>query len=278
MFKCKIKIPQEIEEVFDSIFIEMFGGFEENFEEDNKIYVLYFEEPKFIEELKSFEIYFLDIKIEFIGDEWKEKWKKYVKPVEYKNFFIHPSFIEDKKDKINIIIEPSFAFGTGEHETTRICIETIIDLFEEKKDNDKIKFLDVGTGSGILSIIAHKLGVRDIISFDIDPLAVKKAKEHFEINNIEVNSKNGIKLFTGGIEGLKDDIKFDFIVANIISSVLKQITPKLKLHLKENSLVLFSGILKSEIEDFIRFLENEGFSIERIIEKEKWAGVIGCLS
>ncbi|WP_024790352.1 50S ribosomal protein L11 methyltransferase [Lebetimonas sp. JH292] len=189
--------------------------------------------------------------------DWIENYKKSIKPIEIDGFYIHPSWYENKNDKENIIIDPALAFGSGHHETTRSCVKAINKYV--KKGNT---FLDVGCGSGILSIVAAKKGA--VVNLcDTDELAVKSAKENFESNNVEFN-----KIWVGSAGDT--DEKYDVVVANIIADILIFIANDLKKRV--NGYLILSGIInKYKNKVLEKYKEFE--LIEEIFENE-WVTLI----
>jgi ribosomal protein L11 methyltransferase len=198
---------------------------EDNFEsliEELKNYV------KALEEIFNTKINLI-IKVEKKSNiDWIENYKKSIKPIEIDDFYIHPSWYENKNDKENIIIDPALAFGSGHHETTRSCVKAI-NKYVKKGDT----FLDVGCGSGILSIVAAKKGC-SVDLCDTDELAVKSAKENFESNNVEFN-----KIWVGSAGNTNK--KYEVVVANIIADILIFIANDLKKRV--NGYLILSGII-----------------------------------
>ena len=169
---------------------------------------------------------------------WEDEWKK-----SYKSFpigekiWIKPSWeIEVPEDKIVIEIEPKMAFGTGSHETTSLCME-----YAENLDLRDKEVLDIGSGSGILSILASKLGAETIDACDIDELALANAKDNAKINKVE-----NIKVFYSDLFSNVEK-KYDLIFANIIAEILVKMIEDVDSHLKEEGLLVLSGILLEKI-------------------------------
>ncbi len=183
---------------------------------------------KALEEIFSEKIN-LDIEIkEKENKDWIENYKKSIKPVEIEEFYIHPSWYPEKENKINITIDPALAFGSGHHETTRSCVKALKKYV--KKDNT---LLDVGCGSGILGIVAAKLGAK-VDACDTDPLAIKSAKENFELNNVKYEN-----IWEGSAN--QTNKKYDVVVANIIADVLIFLANDIKS--KVNNILILSGII-----------------------------------
>lgn len=191
---------------------------------------------------------------------WKELWREYFVPIQTGGFTIVPPWISGDGD---IIINPGLGFGTGHHETTSLAASVIRKIIE----NNKIaSFLDVGTGSGILSIIAAKSNRElRIVAIDIDDDAVQNSRENIEMNKIE-----NIDLMTTSIETLSET--FDIVVANIISSVLLSIAENLKS--KAEKYLVLSGILIKEKDDFIEKMEISDFEISEFYEKGEWCAFV----
>lgn len=173
----------------------------------------------------------IDLKIEIKEKEnqdWIENYKKSIKPVEIEEFYIHPSWHKSKENKINIVIDPALAFGSGHHETTKSCVRAV-----KKYVNKGNSVLDVGCGSGILGIVAaKKSGIVD--ACDTDPLAVKSAKENYQLNNVNYNN-----IWEGSVN--QTNKKYDVVVANIIADVLVFLANDIKN--KVNNILILSGII-----------------------------------
>ncbi|MFZ9659815.1 MAG: 50S ribosomal protein L11 methyltransferase [Arcobacteraceae bacterium] len=189
------------------------------------------------------------------NENWIQKYKDSIEPVVCGKFYIHPSWYEPKEDKLNILIDPALAFGSGHHETTSSCLDAISTYVENGNS-----LIDVGAGSGILSIAASKLGaVCDIC--DTDPQATENAVINFVSNG--VTPKN---VWTGSAVLSKE--KYDFVVANIVADVLIMINKDLKKVLKDDGILILSGILENYEDKVLKKFEE--FEILERIAKNEW--------
>lgn len=202
-------------------------------------------------------------------EDWSTAWKKYYKPIKLTDrIVIKPTWEEYKAEERDIIIEmdPGMAFGTGTHETTQMC-SILLDKYVGC-DHD---VLDVGCGSGILSIIASKLGAKKVEAIDIDEVAVRVAKENIEING----ETPKIKTFKAVLSDLQaEDQKFDIIVANIIANVIIDLSALIPYYLKKNSLFITSGIIKERKQDVIDACLKNGMSCIDSLEMGEWVAMV----
>ena len=202
-------------------------------------------------------------------EDWSTAWKKYYKPIKLTDrIVIKPTWEEYKAEERDIIIEmdPGMAFGTGTHETTQMC-SILLDKYVGC-DHD---VLDVGCGSGILSIIASKLGAKKVEAIDIDEVAVRVAKENIEING----ETPKIKTFKAVLSDLQaKDQKFDIIVANIIANVIIDLSALIPYYLKKNSLFITSGIIKERKQDVIDACLKNGMSCIDSLEMGEWVAMV----
>lgn len=212
----------------------------------------------------------IEISYSFTEEEkWTNEWKKYHKPIVIGNIIISTSWEREINDltneKIMVKIDPGMAFGTGSHPTTLMCIEALQKYLKKGMD-----VIDVGTGSGILSIVAKKLGARRVVAIDIDETAVNVAKCNAELNNVDIEIlKNDL------IDGIRD--KFDMVVANIIAEVVIELTGRLRTVLKDNGFYIVSGILPEKSNRVIKALEENYFKILEIKEKENWYSIVSTI-
>jgi len=196
-------------------------------------------------------------------EDFANAWKQYYKVIKPANkILIVPEWLEAdvKEGELPLKIDPGMAFGTGTHETTRLCIAL---LEKTVKVGDSV--LDVGTGSGILSVAAKLLGSGKTVACDIDPVAVRVAKENAARNNLE----REIEIFqsdgTTGITG-----KYNIIVINIIADVIITLLPAIKTLLAEDATLLLSGIIDIREDDVIAALQENGLAATTRLEEKGW--------
>lgn len=176
-------------------------------------------------------------------EDWANSWKQYYKPVRIgKCLIVVPSWEEydPKDDDVVLSMDPGMAFGTGTHETTRLCSSMIE---EHMKKGSYV--LDVGTGSGILAIAASKLGARKVNAYDIDPVAVRVAKENCDENGCD-NVCCGTSDLLAGVD--KSEGAYDFISANIVADIIVRMAPDILPFLKKDGLLAVSGIIDTQAE------------------------------
>ncbi len=200
------------------------------------------------------------------GDYWREKWKENFKPLHIgEKVVIVPDWIEYDKapHEIVIYLDSNMAFGTGEHETTSMCVEFLQTLVSS---GDVV--LDVGCGSGILGITASKLGAKEVIMTDIDECAVVATERNIKLNKIE-NGKVMLK-------NLLDDntVKGDVIVANIVADVLIGFAPFIGGNLKDNGTIILSGILVDRLNLVKQAYLNAGFIFVDEKIKGEWSACV----
>ena len=206
-------------------------------------------------------------------EDWANNWKQYFKPIKVgEKLVIKPSWEDYDEDGERIILEidPASSFGTGQHHTTRLCLELL-----EKSLNAGDKLLDMGCGSGILSIGAMLLGAESAAAVDIEQNAAATAMENALKNHI---SSEKYKTYYGNIltdEKLADEIdcKYDIITANIVADVLIAMKEFFVRYLKKGGTLIVSGIIEERMHEVIEALESVGFSSPEANVKEGWAAV-----
>lgn len=209
--------------------------------------------------------------------DWINNWKQFFKPFRLDDsIIIKPTWetVNDQKEgDIIVEIDPGTAFGTGSHETTRLCISQIKRFL---KPGDKV--LDLGCGSGILSIIALKLGAGKVVGTDIDPNAIIATKENLEVNHIEEGS---MIPYEGNLledEALCEKIgegQYDIVVANILADVIIPLSSVARRFMKEGAYFITSGIINTKEEEVKEAMVKNGFEIVDIIPMGEWVSIVG---
>ena len=213
----------------------------------------------------------LDCKISTEGlceDDWAEAWKQYYKPIPLGKVTIVPAWekYEASAGEVILRMDPGMAFGTGTHETTRLCL---LLLQDEIRGGERV--LDVGTGSGILSIATSKLGASTANAYDIDPVAVKVARE-----NVRDNECEGVSV---DVSDLLRDVdlshgKYNFCVANIVADIILRMLPDIRTYLEDGAPLILSGIIAPRADDVREGLRAVGFSVEREITENDWVAIL----
>lgn len=206
-------------------------------------------------------------------EDWANNWKQYFKPLKVgKKLVIKPSWesYDNDDDRIILEIDPASSFGTGQHHTTRLCLEL---LEKSLKQGDNI--LDLGCGSGILSIGAMLLGAESAVAVDIEENSVATAKENALKNNI---SSDKYSAYCGNIIDDKEladkiDGKYDIITANIVADVLIAMSDFFARYLKDNGILIISGIIEERMDEVVSAVESSGFEAAESNIKEGWAAV-----
>ncbi len=207
----------------------------------------------------------IDIKTEEVFEkEWTEGWKKYFKPVRITDrIIIKPEweeYVSKKSNEIIIEIDPGMAFGTGTHETTSLCIELL-----EAYVDEKAEVLDIGCGSGILSIAAAKLGAKSVTGIDIDETAVEVAKENVEKNGLT----DKIRIRHGDlVKNIEKEA--DIVVANITAEMIISLSKNIHNILKGRKIFIISGILIEKEGLVMDALNLNGFNVLVRMRKEDW--------
>lgn len=201
-------------------------------------------------------------------EDWAESWKQYYKPIPLGKITIVPAWekYEEKDGEIVVRMDPGMAFGTGTHETTRLVIE----LMQEELHGGE-RLLDVGTGSGILSICASKLGAGSCNAYDIDPVAVKVARE---------NAKDGgCGNVTVGVSDLLRDVdlsggKYDICVANIVSDIIIRMMPDISKYVKDEGPIILSGIIAPRADEVRAAVTAAGYSVVKEAKENDWLALM----
>ena len=214
----------------------------------------------------------IDADIELKGhneQDWENSWKQYYAPIPLGRITIVPAWQKDEyklsEGEIPVYMDPGMAFGTGTHETTRLVINLL-----EKYASEGADVLDVGTGSGILAICASKLGAGKVFACDLDPVAVKVARENVSdsaLDNIEVCESDllrSVKKVDGG---------YDVIMANIVADIIMRLNPDIKEYMADDGVYIISGIIMPRADEVKASLDLHGFEIIECITENDWCAM-----
>ena len=209
----------------------------------------------------------LELDMQNVADEdWSKNWKKYYKPFRIgSHLVVKPTWepYEAQPDDLIIELDPGMAFGTGTHETTNMCMQ----LLEKHMEGD-MRVMDVGTGSGILAIAAARLGAKDILAIDIDPDAVKVAKENVALNHVE----DQVRVVVGDL-CKSEAMPCDLAVANIVADAICMLAGPLTRHLEKDRLLICSGIIREREQDVRNAATEAGYTLFDRIEKGEWVAL-----
>ena len=200
--------------------------------------------------------------------EWQTAWKKYYHPVRITRYLtVVPDWETYKKtaDEEKILkLDPGMAFGTGTHPTTQLCLQAL-----EMYLRGGEELIDVGTGSGVLSIAASKMGAGKIRAFDLDQVAVDSAVENLKLNpdvkNIEIKPNDLL-------EGIQ--VQADVVVANILAEIIEPLVPQAKKYLKPGGLFITSGIIKDKLNLILDDLQKDNFEIIEVLQMKDWRAIV----
>jgi ribosomal protein L11 methyltransferase len=201
-----------------------------------------------------------------VEENWEETWKKFFKPRRVgRRFVVRPTWEEFDfgPDDLEIVLDPGQAFGTGDHPTTRMCLEL---LEEFLKPGDRVA--DIGCGSGILAVGTCKLGASRVVAVDIEPLSVEVAKENAVLNNVRFEAIAGM-----GVQALPTDSReYEVVVSNIISATLIAIAREVKPIVKVGGHWIVSGIIEQNWLDVKEAAERAGFQLVKFLQEDDWVG------
>ena len=207
-----------------------------------------------------------DTKRQVDGDDWIDVWKKHFRPIHLGKIVVVPEWIDyqpSENEKV-VLLDSNMAFGTGEHETTSSCVE----LMQEYLTPDSV-CIDVGCGSGILGISALKLGAKTAYLTDIDPIAVDSALHNCELNGVAENA-------VVAHSNLLDDtaIQADIMLANITGEILKMLAPSIPKNLKQDGVLILSGIIESRLEMVLDAYRAVGLKVMKTVRKGEWFALV----
>lgn len=232
-----------------------------------------------LEGLRDFmEVGSLNMNVEHLEDiDYLNNWKEFFHSFMIDDILFTPSWEEVPSDvdaNMIIHIDPGTAFGTGKHETTSMCIE---ELRKYIKPGDS--FLDVGTGSGILAIMAYKFGATKALGTDLDVCAIDAVKDNMEANDL---GEAGFELVIGNIiddKEIQDRAGYecyDVVAANILAQVLIPLTPQVVKHLKPGGIYITSGIIDEKEDEVAKAITDAGLNIVEINHKGEWVSIVAC--
>ena len=200
------------------------------------------------------------------GDDWIDVWKKHFRPIHLGKIVVVPEWIDyaPEKDERVVLLDSNMAFGTGEHETTSMCVEWI----QQFLTPDSV-CIDVGCGSGILGISALKLGAAKAYLTDIDPIAVESAEHNCKLNGVAEKA-------VVAHSNLLDDTEIcgDIMFANITGEVLKLLAPSIPKNLKKDGVLILSGIIESRLEMVKTAYESVGMEVLFERRKGEWFSLV----
>ena len=207
-------------------------------------------------------------------EDWSESWKAFFKPtVVGKNIVVKPTWepFEPSPGQMVIEIDPGRAFGTGKHPSTALCIEALEGIFAEtvmEEMSSAPSVLDVGTGSGVLGIVAARLGAKPVLGVDVDPEALEVARGNLE--------RNGVAEFMSVSDTPLDQVKetYDVVVANLTASLLTQLADSLSNRVSEKGMLLLSGILTEQVEEVVKWFETHYFKRIKSWSREEWNAIL----
>ena len=213
----------------------------------------------------------LHAEIELVGvneEDWANSWKAYYKPIKIgEKIVICPAWerYTPAEGEIVIRMDPGMAFGTGTHETTRLVIRLL-----EKYTREGQLMLDVGTGTGILAICASRLGADFCRAYDIDPTAVRVARENIKdsgLENVTCDQSDLLKQVS------LEDGPYDLVCANIVADIIIRMTPDVGRYMKEDAVLLASGIIAERCDDVVECFEKNGFKVVEKLTDNDWCGL-----
>lgn len=202
-------------------------------------------------------------------EDWANSWKAYYKPLHIgKRMVIVPAWekYDPHEGEIIVRMDPGMAFGTGTHETTRLVIELLESLVTKG-----MRVLDVGCGSGILAICASKLGAGECRAYDIDPVAVRVARENIEQSG-QTNVTCDVSDLLRGVD--LQGGKYDLVCANIVADIIIRMAPDVGEYMKDNALLLASGIITERAEEVVSALEKEGLRVVQRLDDNGWCALV----
>jgi len=212
-------------------------------------------------------------------EDWANNWKKFFKPLNIgERLVVKPTWenLDDANGRTIVEIDPSSSFGTGSHTTTKLCLE-YIEKIDSLLGEKNYEMIDVGCGSGILGIAAHKLSGAHVTAIDIEENSIRVAKENFETNAVD---ENAYDLFIGSITDDEElwkkvsSVKYKMLAANIVADVLKAMAPYFNEILADDGYAVISGIIAERADEVEQAFLNTGFGIEEKNTKDGWTAIL----
>lgn len=208
--------------------------------------------------------------------DWANKWKEFYRPLRVgDNLWVSPSWEKapEVPGAVVIRLDPEMAFGTGQHPTTRLCLQLTERLLtERRRDLKKLRILDVGTGSGILAIGAALLGATNIVGVDNDEVSVETAKQNAERNGVSAACKFWVGAMPGAAKHVGDS--FDIILANILADPLIEMAPTLRALLAPGGQLVLSGLLNDQADRVLAAYKAEHLTLEDHLREEEWSALL----
>lgn len=197
---------------------------------------------------------------------WNEEWEKNYDPIEVGDqVYVRASFHEPRPEfKYEILINPKMSFGTGHHATTYLMLSHQLTI-----DHSGKRVVDIGSGTGILAIMAHQLGAKDIEAFDIDEWCVENGNENFDLNGM-----SNVRMGMGTVREVKPEGEFDIVLANINKNVLLDEMEVYATLVKSNGYLLLSGFYEHDVLDIAEKAFQFGFVEKEVQSKDDWAALI----
>lgn len=215
--------------------------------------------------------------------DWINNWKKYFSSFTIEDILIKPTWEELKeedKDKFLIEIDPGISFGTGKHETTQLCIRQLLKYIRGNVDytpqNRTPKVLDVGCGSGILSIVALKLGASAVVGTDLDADCMISTRENMEVNHLDASLGT---FYVGNLiddEELQQKVgneEYDIVVANILADVIIPMAPVIPARMKKGGYFITSGIIDFKEQEVVDAIRAAGLEVVEVNHQGEWVNV-----
>jgi ribosomal protein L11 methyltransferase len=202
-----------------------------------------------------------EVQLSELGDDWETAWQRdWQGKAIGERLWVRPSFRESPTDgRIDVVLDPGMAFGTGQHATTCLCLRAIE---RACADQPPASLLDMGAGSGLLAIAAGRLGVGRIVAIDYDPISVEAAAVNADINGVELESRLG---------DTPPDTVFELVVANILAGPLISMAPGLAAC--TGTRLVLSGLLITQVDEVKAAYEAQGLTVDRIDTEDEWAAI-----